>query len=111
MARQLPPGSVLSLVRLIHANCSDAVLSPFHRTVGVPVRHPRPEIRHHPALRTLPFIIASLFVTSAMSAVEAPPAEGSATDGQPSAAQQVTVTAAHLKSARTGLSAKVGTTV
>lgn len=68
---------------------------------------------HHPTLRSLPLMIASLVAGSAYAAAATadliPPEVAAAADAP--AVQQVAVTAAHLKSARTDLSAKVGTTV
>lgn len=73
----------------------------------------------YPKLRTLPFIIASLFAASA--AVAAPDSADVAAGADTAApadttagatsVQQIAVTAAHLKSERNELSAKVGTTV
>ncbi len=75
-------------------------------------------MKRHPRLRTLPLLLAGLFVTSATTAatLDAPAptidqasADSAATPAAPM--QQVQVTATHLKSARSELSPSIGTTV
>jgi outer membrane receptor protein involved in Fe transport len=67
----------------------------------------------HPQLRTLPLLLAGLFLSKATLAADGtdPAAAAQATDASGQPIQTVQVTAAHLKSERIELSPKIGTTV